>query len=96
MAVKEKDAIGRVCLSLTVCKRIRERERESDCPCERVCECVLCVSGVVRLLMLRGNHVSGSVISDSDSKLEAGKQRQTQLSRGGGRNYGAGIQTLKT
>lgn len=77
MAVKEKDAIGWVCLSLTA----RERAKETVLAC--VCVCVLCESGVVRMLMLTGNHVSGSVISDSDSKLEAGKQRQTKLSRGG-------------
>lgn len=88
MAVKEKDAIGRVCLSMTLCVCVREwereRERERDCPCV----CVMCMSGVVWLLMLTGNHVSGSVISESDWKLEAGRQRQTRLSR---RNYGAGI-----
>lgn len=39
----------------------------------------------VELLMLRGNHVSGSVISDSE--LEAERQKQTQLSRGN-QNYG--------
>lgn len=89
MSVKEKDAIGWVCLSLTVCKR------ETVLACVCVCVlCVLCVSGVVRLLMLRGNHVSGSVISDSDSELEAERQKQTQLSSGG-HNYGAGIETLK-
>lgn len=84
---------GSVCLWLCVCVREweRERERERDCPCVR--ECVMCVSGVVWLLMLTGNHVSGSVISESDWKLEAGRQRQTRLSR---RNYGAGIWSLKT
>lgn len=84
MAVKGKDTIGRLRLSLTVCKRTKKRETET------VVACVLCVSGVVRLLMLRGNHVSGSVISDSE--LEAGRQMQTQHSRGS-RHYGAGLQT---
>lgn len=84
MAVKEKDAIVWVCLSL---KRIEKKEREML----SLRACVLvCVSVVVRMLMLKGNHVSGSVISDSE--LEAGKQNQTQLSREG-RNYRAGMQT---
>lgn len=53
MAVKEKDATGRVCLSVTLCvreteserererggKRKKERERERDCPCV----CYVCV-----------------------------------------------------
>ena len=96
MAVKEKDATGRVCLSVTLCVRETESERERERGGKRkkereretVLACVMCVSGVVWLLMLTGNHVSGSVISESDWKLEAGRQRQTRLSRC---NYGAGI-----
>lgn len=68
---KKKNAIGLVCWSPTAYKRARET----------ALACVLCESAVVRLLMLTCSHVS--VICDSDSKLEAGKQRQTQLSRGG-------------
>lgn len=75
--------------SVCVWESGKEKERERDCPCV----CVMCMSGVVWLLMLTGNHVSGSVISESDWKLEAGRQRQTRLSR---RNYGAGIWSLKT
>ena len=82
----------------SVCERDRERERKRERGKEKerarereretVLACVMCVSGVVWLLMLTGNHVSGSVISESDWKLEAGRQRQTRLSRC---NYGAGI-----
>lgn len=67
MAVREKDAIGRVCLSLTACKGAK---RLSLCACVSVCARV-CVCG---LLMLTGNHVSGSVIPDCE--LEAGEAQR--------------------
>lgn len=62
MAVKEKDAVCWVCLSLTVSKRGTETV------------CVLCSSLVVYLPMLTGSNVSGSVVTDSYSKQEADRQ----------------------
>lgn len=65
---KERDWPG---LFVAACVHDNNKERLL------VCVCIGCVSGFVLQPMLRGNHVSGSVISDSE--LQARRQNRTQL-----------------